>query len=829
MPNTANLFVSASTLSGLEFDRIVEVVAGLGITPGGRLTLAQLAPSSNSQAVAKDQHATTEGVRFLEHSAGLPLRAPEGLAAGLRALAVPGAVLEPLQLLDLATFLESTALTRQSISHSDDDLPIMARLAGRIAEFDSEAGAVHNAIDPAGDILDRASPSLASIRDRLRRQRLELRQALDRFLRDKQTAKHLQEQVVTDRNGRYVVVIRAEHKGAVSGIVHGASASGASLFVEPMGTVDLNNEIVSLVEAESQEILRILRQLSGNFQDRLDDIDRTLEAATGLDVIQAKARFSIMSGGIEPDIAENDELRLVGARHPLLMAQVLARLSGQPPLEEPGLASPVPVTLRLEPEAPVLIIAGPNTGGKTVALKTVGLFAVMVQAGLHVPVDAGTCLPVFRSLFADIGDDQSITASLSTFSGHIANLVSMDRDLALPALILLDEVGAGTDPTEGGALGTAVIDHFRQRGAHLVATTHFAILKSYASTTPGVGGAAFGFHPKTFAPTYELLYGSPGRSLALEIASRLGMAPDIVSDALNRLTEPEKQLADHLARVDRELARLAAEREVLHQSQEAQGQREATLARREDTVSERETRAQRRLDRQLKDQARKARERIDAVIEELKHRAADMATQSALAPRLNTGATGAARSAARAAVDTAISEARHLLDGQGDHSKKPEIGQAAPFSSRALEPGTSVVVGMLGLQGRIVSLRDGRAEVDVNGKRMRVDVSDLRAIDGDSRAERVRVTVDLAPRSAGLTELNVIGCTVDEATDRTESFLDQAAMTDVRTVRLVHGHGTGRLRRALASLLAAHPMVAAFAAAPPDQGGDGATLVELKD
>ena len=310
----------------------------------------------------------------------------------------------------------------------------------------------------------------------MRRQKQRLRSTLDSFLRGRETAKYLQEQVVTDRNGRHVLMVRAEHRSAIPGIVHGGSTSGASLFVEPLETVEINNDIVALEEQEMEEVQRILLALTDAFRSRPDELERTVEVATALDVIQARARFSLMTGSVEPIIAADGTFELKGARHPLLMRAVSERLDedrsrsnerSRPTQPEARSPEPVPVDILLTPPTRILVITGPNTGGKTVALKTAGLLAAMAQSGLHIPVDAGSRIPVFKSIFADIGDEQSISASLSTFSAHITNIVSMDRSLALPALVLVDEIGAGTDPVEGGALGIAVIDHFRKRGAHL--------------------------------------------------------------------------------------------------------------------------------------------------------------------------------------------------------------------------------------------------------------------------------------------------------------------------------------------------------------------------
>jgi DNA mismatch repair protein MutS2 len=616
--------------------------------------------------------------------------------------------------------------------------------------------------------------------------------------------------------------VRAEHRGAIPGIVHGGSASGASVFVEPLATIEINNDIVALEEQELEEVRRILLALTAQFRGRPQELRRTMEVATELDVIQARARFSERIGGIEPALSTDGTFELRGARHPLLIPG-----SG---IGDPGSGrGPVPNDILLIPPTRILLITGPNTGGKTVALKTAGLLVLMAQAGLHVPAEQGSRLPVFRCVFADIGDEQSISASLSTFSAHITNVVSMDRQLDLPALILLDEVGAGTDPVEGGALGIAIIDHFRARGAHLVATTHYDALKSYASTTESVTSSAFGFDPESFAPTYSLIYGSPGRSLAIEIAARLGMPPSVVAAARGNLTEEQKQLADHLARVDRDLRALEQQRREVSQERGAVAESERKLRNREASVREREETFRRRLDTKLDDQLREARREIDKVIEELKARA----------PRLvNTGETGAARGAARAAVDEIVGrvgrEGQEGRNGQ-EGRERPERQEGLegslsdPLAPATLEPGARVMVAGLGLEGTIVELRGNQAEVDVRGKRMRAKVKDLRAIGGMPPPATVNINVDLQPREGSLSELNVIGQTVDEALTRLEKFLDETTVTDQHTIRIVHGHGTGQLRRAIAAFLNDHPLVASYKLAPQNQGGGGATIVELKD
>ena len=803
--------MNPGTLRVLEFDRIVGIVSGLAVTPTGESRLGEMHPLTDAGAVAKSQQATTEGTRFLADHPGFPLRAPAELEEILQALDVEGRPLEPLPLLSLSDYLESVEQSRNSVTALTGSFPILRALVGAVASFRGEIADVRKKVDPSGEVADHASPALAHIRDRLRKQRSRLRSTLESFVRGRDTAKYLQEQVVTDRNGRYVLMVRAEHRSAIPGIVHGGSTSGASLFVEPLETVEINNEIVELEEQEAEEVRRILLELTDAFRGRPDDLGRTVEVATELDVIQARARYSEMVSGAEPALADDGTFELRGARHPLLTQEA------------------VPVDIKLIPPVRLLVIAGPNTGGKTVALKTAGLLAAMAQAGLHIPAEAGSRVPVFKSLFADIGDEQSISASLSTFSAHISNVVSMDRSLALPALVLLDEVGAGTDPVEGGALGTALIDHFRKRGAHLIATTHYDSLKSYASTTEGVTGASFGFNPETFAPTYRLTYGTPGRSLAIEIAARLGMPPTVVTAARANLSEPEKQLADHLARVDEDLRRLEQERRVVARERSSVADTERKLRAREETVREREERVRRRLDAKLDDHLRDARREIDAVIEGLKARAATLSEQAAVrlksgdrvrAAGLSTGDTGAVRADARAALD-AIAE-RLKTD---ENTSLP----ASPAPPDSLAPGTRVTVGALGLEGVVIEVHGKHAEVDVRGKRLRAALRDLRVTGTGPAATNVRVNVDLQPRQGSLSELNVIGCTVDEALERTDKFLDDSMTTDQRTLRIIHGHGTGQLRRAVAGFLKDHPIVERFETAPADQGGGGATIVYLKD
>jgi DNA mismatch repair protein MutS2 len=704
-------------------------------------------------------------------------------------------------------------------------------------QFEHEIAEIRTKINRVDGVVDKASTQLTTIRVRIRTQRERLRVTLDSYLRNKGTSKYLQEQVITERNGRYVLVVKVAHRHSIPGIVHGSSGSGASLFLEPLSTVEINNDIVATKQDELAEIRRILLALANRLRARALDVQTTVAAATAIDVVQARAEFSLLVQGVEPSLSTDTRIEFLDARHPLLLPAVRARLGA--PRGDSDEAAPTPNDVRIVPPTSALILSGPNTGGKTVALKTVGLLVLMAQAGLHVPAGPGSTTAVFRTIFSDIGDEQSITASLSTFSAHIANIVSMDRRLNLPTLVLLDEIGAGTDPVEGGALGTAVIEHFRQRGALVVVTTHNDSLKSYASTTPGVTSAGFGFDPDTFAPNYRLTYGSPGRSLALEVAGRLGLTPSIITAARQRRSQRSSQLADHLAKVDDNLRRLHADRQQLTEDQQRLATAHHQLAVDRQACEAREAALTQRGTTRLDAQVRAALAEIDSVVRDLKSRASELARTAASRTHdgqigLSTGDTGELRAQARATVDQIASNTQLGLTAEATaHDPRPPD---APARTPATSPtiGARVMVGILGVEGEVLTLHQKQADIEVLGKRLRVAIQDIEVLDGGGvddpsiGSSSGRITVQIERNDDPLPDLNVIGCNVDEAQTRVEKHLDQAMLQEQQHIRIIHGHGTGQLRRSISGLLKHHPLVDRFAPAQPDQGGGGVTLVQLK-
>jgi DNA mismatch repair protein MutS2 len=859
--------MQASTLTALEFDRIREILAEHALTSLGRARAFALEPSVEPADVSARLAMTSEAVQFARGGGSLGLWAPDDLDATLEILSVEGQILDPMQLVGLARFVDSvdgivggirrtagaTAVDIEigsQFSELTPDLnyPRLRALVRESRPFPQEIAAVRRAIDASGDVSDNASPALRDIRERLRRQRAKLRSTLEGLSKGRDTAKYLQDQIVTDRNGRYVLVVRSEHRESIPGIVHGSSASGASLYLEPLATVELNNETVTLAEKEQAEVRRILLALTDGFRRRESDLTAMLAVAADIDELYAKMEFARQLDGVAPDLTTDGRLEWRGARHPLLIARAELR-SGvnshgtrSVPLElTPDLNSKIAIAsdLLLTPPHKALVISGPNTGGKTVALKAFGLLAVMAQSGLMIPVERGSAFTPFRSIFADIGDDQSISASLSTFSARIAHIVEMERALELPALVLLDEVGSGTDPVEGGALGTAVIDHFLRRGATIVATTHDDALKSYAATTPGVAAAAFGFIAETYAPTYRLVYGAPGRSLALEIAERLGMPAPVIADARARRSGRESQLAAHLDRVDKELAVLNAEKAVTLTERDTLVAERLSLQQREARLAEREAVLKRRMDDKLNERLRDARAEVDKVVADLKAKAQQVAGQAETRLRdgrgLSTGDIGELRADARHSLGQIEAAIGSTIEG----SLPPDPRDEAPTSIPA--SGVTVFVTSFGVDGIVRGGQGKNVDVEIRGKRMRVSLKDIRvrrpgaSVQGP---ERPKAKNPMVPGSTGggssalspvSMELMVIGQTVDEALARAEKFLDDALLADARVMRIVHGHGTGKLRDAIREYFRKHPLVADVSAAPDNQGGGGATIVSLKD
>jgi DNA mismatch repair protein MutS2 len=795
-------------------------------TEMGRARVDALVPFDDLEELRRALRALSEcidlGRRGLSWSF-TELAAPHQALAILR---IEGATLEPLTILELGRLCEQAQGARAVIMAERETAPTLWEMVESLPrELNSLAARIFNKILPGGELDDRASPELGRIRADINRLRSQITHQLEVLMRRSEAA--IQDELVTLRNDRFVIPVKSDHRGRVRGVAHGFSSSGATAFIEPLETIDSNNELQSLRETEEREIARILFTLTEELRRELPALGRAALAVTELDFVNAKAAFHRRFDCVVPDINEGDLLELVEARHPLLEESL--RAQGR---------EVVPVSFSLDAERPVMVISGANAGGKTVVLKTAGLSALMALSALPVPARRAS-VPLYASVLADIGDHQSLAANLSTFTSHVANIARMMEICERPALVLLDEVGTGTDPEEGSALGVAVVDHFRHAcGAHVLATTHYGGLKMYAANEDAVQNASVEFDEKTLQPTYRLLVGVAGSSSGIEIARRFGFPEEIVEHARRGVSASALEAAGYLQRIKRESEEAESLRRALEEEREAVAEKYASLdkeaARRE---RERQDKFERELLEAIEDFERRSRE-MAAKIEDRVERARVEREAQRRAAELKREA---ARAAAATTTASQTRSVRVVRDGQVLETSPTanDAPKVAGTPSRPIRKGDQVRLKSFGSIGIVDKLSGDEAEVRVKSLRMREKLENLELIETApeqtpaSRGSRLKVSkgteVHLrAPEGDQDSEINLIGRTTDEAVDATDKFLDEAYMHSLSRVRIIHGHGTGALRRAIADFLRNHPHVERFSQAPPDQGGAGATVVELK-
>jgi DNA mismatch repair protein MutS2 len=793
----------AFALDTLEFEEIRRRLARHTSFSAGRELALALVPSAGLDEAQRRQAETAEAQRLGSlrpalHLGGVHDVRPLAERAGL------GAILAPDELLDIASTVQASRAWRRALLGLRDELPTLLAVAdGLLGEHTGLAEDIHLAISDAGEVQDSASPALARIRGELRGAHDRIVARLRELMGTAQFRDVIQDPVVTQRAGRYVIPIRAEARGQVPAIVHDQSASGATLFVEPLAVVEMGNRWRTLQLEEEREIERILRALSRAVGDEAAQLERSVEGLATLDLARAKAALADEQRATAPELvsvprpAGDPVLRLAAARHPLLAEPV------------------VPISLELGGDFDILVITGPNTGGKTVALKTAGLLTLMAQAGLFVPAASGSRVAVFERVQADIGDEQSLQQSLSTFSGHIRRIVRMLEPADACSLILLDELGAGTDPQEGSALARALLAAFQERGAYVIATTHYPELKVYAHVTPRVQNGSVEFDLETLSPTYRLLIGTAGQSNALAIAQRLGMPPAILEAARSHLTPESLELEAAFGDIARERAEAEQGRQ-----RAARAEAEAERLRQEARAALRTAQRQRR---QTWDAARAE---ADEALAELR--------REALRVRQQLQQQGSRREA-QAAVDAALD-----LPSLATPGEDPALAaEAAPASSEAgapgrLRPGAEVLVPRLGLPGVILGIRDGEVELEVLGRRVRMPEAELAGAARPTSAQRRAARPEPAPPVAVAAptgdvayQLDLRGLRRDEALERLEQYLEQAALAGLPQARIVHGKGTGAIRQAVRDHLRRSPWVSRFAPEPDAQGGDGATAVWL--
>jgi DNA mismatch repair protein MutS2 len=795
----------------LEFESLRELVGRYVGSPLGRAELEKLQPHTDRAVLESALADVAEAIAY-QGASRQPQAVARGSAIRLRFNSIPdvapaltilrieGAMLEPKQILDLARLIEEAGEVRAALNLAGERYPRLAAQVAATADPRPILRDVRGKILPDGTVADDASVALHRLRRDIERQQRQIQTSLERFLKTHRDDGTLQEEFITLRNDRFVVPVVAGQQRKVYGVIHGASSSGHTLFVEPLDTIDLNNELVRLREEEQREVARILRELTELLRTNGPQIQALVAAIGRLDLLFAKAEFASDFDCVIPRFSPEKDRRLVlkDARHPLL--QDVLRRQKKPIL---------PISLALDEKQRTLLISGPNTGGKTVSMKTVGLLALMAQAALPVPA-AEAEFPVFERVLAEIGDQQSIQESLSSFSGHIARVREMLETVTPQSLVLLDELGRATDPEEGGPLGVAILESFRAHGAFTFASTHLLALKIFGATTEGVVNASMGFNEKTLQPTYVLQLGAPGKSAGLDIASRLGLSEDLIARARQRMSTSDRDIAMFLNELHQRLRRTAIEEQDLREQRQALEVREQTLSK---EFEQREKAKFKELD-----------ERLRSALAEF-----EAQTQETIQKLL---AGGEQRKAAEQAE-------RRVAKSKREFEEKARVavfGEApTPQQQRfiPIEEGARVRLKGVREPARVKrKLSGGLLEVEAGLMRMKVTTDDVEEVlPAAPEATRLpkNVSYDAGPRwDVTYREINVIGKRAEEAREEVDKFLDTASMASVDRVRIVHGHGMGILKKVIGELLATNPHVEKYYPATPAEGGTGATVVELK-
>ena len=799
-------------LKVLEFELIRKHLADQCACSLGREKALDLIPSDHLRHVQTLLDQTTECRKLIEVKGSLPLGGVTDIRPLIRQSEI-GGILDPRQLLDVYNAVSASRNLKAFIVRSAVEAPLMLELAGGLGQFASLESEVLSSISPSGMVMDSASPDLASLRSRKKSAAHRMQDRLNSILSGASRA-YLQDAVIVQRGDRYCVPVKADHRGAFGGIVHDTSASGATLFMEPQAVVDLGNEIRELTIKEDHEVVRILTRLTRSVQRVSEPLTVTIAVLAEVDFISARAKLSQEHRATPPTINKDGIVRLRGARHPLL---------------DPDLVVPIDIELGTT-ESKVVLITGPNTGGKTVSLKTVGLFALMCQSGLHVPAIHAE-LNVFYDVFADIGDEQSLQQSLSTFSGHISNIVAILKSIRTNSLVLLDELGAGTDPGEGASLATALLNKMRETDARVIATTHYGELKSYAFLTPGVQNASVEFNIGTLSPTYRLLQGVPGASNAFAIATRLGMPDDIIADARVALSGSDETV-DLIRNLEEN------QRQAVTDAREAERNRiEAQILKRRYQDQLESLEALRRDERQKMDEEarsimKRAQARLDNTLSELRKASSEGQHTERARQKIKS-------------IGDDLQNALQRRTARPTLTQQPTVPLDGPLSK-----GDVVELLTLGMNGEVLEdQRDMSADavvsVQVGAIRVTVPASSLRLlkrVESEPHAERIpepsineRPRAEIQPsismqKAMDITpQISLLGQRADEAVQNVERYLDDAYAAGLTRVRVVHGKGTGALRRAVHQLLTGHPLAMEFATADAEEGGAGATIVVLKD
>ncbi len=783
------------TLRVLEFEKVISKLQDQAACAIGREVAGLSYPTTDLETAKRKQQETSEARAILNYEGNIPLGGIEDIRPYVERASLE-AMLQPQELLSVAGTLRASTRLATFLDKLRPKYPILGDLGSEISRFEKIEAAVNAAISQGGEVMDSASPALARVRGEIKVIHSRLTEKMHSFIQSSQYRTAIQEPVVTIRSDRYCIPVKAEYKGQIPGIVHDSSASGATLFVEPTAVVELGNKRRQLTVKEREEVEKVLAELTAQVGASGDQILASLNVIGLIDCIAARAKLSIMQGATEPSLNDKGQIEIRKGRHPLLEGEV------------------VPIDVTLGKRFNAILITGPNTGGKTVSLKTIGLFTLMAASGLHVPADPGTELGVFEKVFADIGDEQSIEQSLSTFSSHMNNIVRITRGANTKTLVLMDEIGAGTDPAEGAALAKAILGFLLEKGARIVATTHYGELKEFAYQHEGIENACVEFDPQTLRPTYRLKVGIPGASNAFAIAGRLGLDQEIISRA-------KANLSSHLETADQLIRKLEESHRAADQERAA-AQRITSDA---DALRRRYEEQLNRLEQargRVEERARaKAQELLDAYQRKLDRTLEQLAAQKKDSKR----------------AQDLKKKAENLIEQFEDKSARPVV-EREPEEERLpkgsdLSPGTKVRIANVNQDGEIVEAPvDGKVVVLIGAMRVTVPVSALRKAKGEApkevRSEPGQTQIAMEKARELAPEIHVRGMRAEAALIDVEKYLDDAMAAGAGTLRIVHGKGAGILRQVVWEILKKHPGVKSYRLGETGEGGSGVTVVTMK-
>jgi len=790
------------TLRVLEYDKVADIVAGFAASEPGKDAVLALFPAADAEIVTKRLQETREFMLLLQSGEAPPLDGIPDVREAVQKLRVTGSMLSPLELLSTATTLCVGRRVKQFFHRSEETgaearrhaLLLRAR-AAKIQSLPQIEEAVFGAIDDKAEVKDSASTMLRKIRKQIVRMREDILGRMSGILQDSGFQKVIQEPVITIRDDRYVLPLKPNFRQSFKGVVHGQSGSRATLFVEPLDVLEQNNRLAELRMEEREEVERILRALTLLMAHEVEGVDATIEALAGIDAIYARARFGIEYNGTVAQLSTDGSVRICEARHPLLVVKYKHGASEK---------TVTPNDVRLKTHERAFILSGPNAGGKTAILKTVGIIALMTQSGIPVTAAAGSELPCFSSVFADIGDEQSLEQDLSTFSSHVSQIAGILSQADKGSLVLLDELGSGTDPNEGAGLGAAVLESLIERGCISLVTTHHNALKLFGSQTSGAVNAAMEFDPHTLKPTYRLIPGRPGRSYGLDMAARLGVPDAVIDRARVRISQDDIRLETLLKQVEDDSRQLAFEKEQLEQ--------------------ERATAYQDRIEAKTLLHAAKEDARVAA------SKAQEEARGLLAELRLKLRELSHAASLDQATVKRRLSEVETL--GRQLKSAEVEENRTARIFTHDLHAGDRVKIARVNKTGMVLRSNGGVLEIEVDGKKIKLASNDVVQVDPVPQGQGLHRApgwgTELLAEEDSPDRLNIIGLRVDEGLSEVDRFIDRTGMAGRTVVTIIHGLGTGALRAAVTAFLKNHPLVAAIRTGEPAEGGAGVTVAELK-